>query len=226
MNCLIVDDDQLICTLLSHFCSKVTEIESITTANSGFEAIHLINNNRFDVIFLDFNLPDLTGREMVKIIPKETPVIMITSNKEFAAESYAFENILDYLVKPINFDRFFQAVQKLTKVIPSKKTENETLFVRDGNKLVKVDLKEVQFFKSEANYLAIVQDGRKLLTLMALKDIEPKLPDYFQRVHRSFIVNINKIDVIETGFVKIMGHQIPVSNSYDKLLLTKINLLN
>jgi len=226
MDCLIVDHDQLICTLLSHFCSKVTEIESITTANSGFEAIHLINNNRFDVIFLDFNLPDLTGREMVKIIPKETPVIMITSNKEFAAESYAFENILDYLVKPINFDRFFQAVQKLTKVIPSKKTENETLFVRDGNKLVKVDLKEVQFFKSEANYLAIVQDGRKLLTLMALKDIEPKLPDYFQRVHRSFIVNINKIDVIETGFVKIMGHQIPVSNSYDKLLLTKINLLN
>ncbi|MBP7643473.1 MAG: LytTR family DNA-binding domain-containing protein [Saprospiraceae bacterium] len=226
MNCLIVDDDQLICTLLSHFCSKVTEIESISTANSGFEAIHLINNNRFDVIFLDFNLPDLTGREMVKIIPKETPVIMITSNKEFAAESYAFENILDYLVKPINFDRFFQAVQKLTKVIPPKKTENETLFVRDGNKLVKVDLKEVQFFKSEANYLAIVQEGRKLLTLMALKDIESKLPDYFQRVHRSFIVNINKIDVIESGFVKILGHQIPVSNSYDKLLLTKINLLN
>ncbi|MBK8389503.1 MAG: response regulator transcription factor [Saprospiraceae bacterium] len=226
MNCLIVDDDQLICTLLSHFCSKVTEIESISTANSGFEAIHLINNNRFDVIFLDFNLPDLTGREMVKIIPKETPVIMITSNKEFAAESYAFENILDYLVKPINFDRFFQAVQKLTKVIPPKKTENETLFVRDGNKLVKVDLKEVQFFKSEANYLAIVQEGRKLLTLMALKDIESKLPDYFQRVHRSFIVNINKIDVIESGFVKILGHQIPVSNSYDKFLLTKINLLN
>ncbi|MBK8635530.1 MAG: response regulator transcription factor [Saprospiraceae bacterium] len=226
MNCLIVDDDQLICTLLSHFCSKVTEIESISTANSGFEAIHLINNNRFDVIFLDFNLPDLTGREMVKIIPKETPVIMITSNKEFAAESYAFENILDYLVKPINFDRFFQAVQKLTKVIPPKKTENETLFVRDGNKLVKVDLKEVQFFKSEANYLAIVQEGRKLLTLMALKDIESKLPDYFQRGHRSFIVNSNKIDVIESGFVKILGHQIPVSNSYDKLLLTKINLLN
>ena len=226
MNCLIVDDDQLICSLLSHFSSKVAEIGTITTANSGFEAIHLINNNIYDVIFLDFNLPDLTGREMVKIIPKETPVIMITSNKEFAAESYAFENILDYLVKPINFDRFFQAVQKLTKVIPPKKTENETLFVRDGNKLVKVDLKEVQFFKSEANYLAIVQEGRKLLTLMALKDIESKLPDYFQRVHRSFIVNINKIDVIESGFVKILGHQIPVSNSYDKLLLTKINLLN
>ncbi|HMS68116.1 MAG TPA: LytTR family DNA-binding domain-containing protein, partial [Saprospiraceae bacterium] len=76
------------------------------------------------------------------------------------------------------------------------------------------------------NYLAIIQENRKLLTLMALKDIEPKLPDYFQRVHRSYIVNINKIDVIETGFVKILGHQIPVSGSYDKLLLTKINLLN
>lgn len=226
MNCLIVDDDQLICSLLSHFCSKVAEIGTITTANSGFEAIHLINNNIYDVIFLDFNLPDLTGREMVKIIPKETPVIMITSNKEFAAESYAFDNIVDYLVKPINFDRFFQAVQKVTKAILPKKTDTDTLFVRDGNKLVKVDLKDVQFFKSEANYLAIIQENRKLLTLMALKDIEPKLPDYFQRVHRSFIVNINKIDVIETGFVKILGHQIPVSGSYDKLLLTKINLLN
>ncbi len=226
MNCLIVDDDQLICSLLSHFSSKVAEIGTITTANSGFEAIHLINNNIYDVIFLDFNLPDLTGREMVKIIPKETPVIMITSNKEFAAESYAFDNIVDYLVKPINFDRFFQAVQKVTKALPPKKSDTDTLFVRDGNKLVKVDLKDVQFFKSEANYLAIIQENRKLLTLMALKDIEPKLPDYFQRVHRSYIVNINKIDVIETGFVKILGHQIPVSGSYDKLLLTKINLLN
>ena len=226
MNCLIVDDDQLICTLLSHFCSKVPEIGSTTTANSGFEAIHLINNDRFDIVFLDFNLPDLTGREMVKIIHKETPVIMITSNKEFAAESYAFENIIDYLVKPINFDRFLQAIQKAIKIIPAKKVNNETLFVRDGNKLVKVDLQAVQFFKSEANYLAIIQEGRKLLTLMTLKDIESRLPDYFQRVHRSFIVNINKIDSIETGFVKIMGHQIPVSNSYDKLLLTKINLLN
>ncbi|HMS68986.1 MAG TPA: response regulator, partial [Saprospiraceae bacterium] len=127
MNCLIVDDDQLICSLLSHFSSKVAEIGTITTANSGFEAIHLINNNIYDVIFLDFNLPDLTGREMVKIIPKETPVIMITSNKEFAAESYAFDNIVDYLVKPINFDRFFQAVQKVTKALPPKKSDTDTL---------------------------------------------------------------------------------------------------
>ena len=104
--------------------------------------------------------------------------------------------------------------------------DKSRLFIKDGNKLVKIELDLVLFFKSEANYVSVVLSDRKILTLMALKELELKLPDYFQRIHRSYIVNLNKIDAIEHNMVTISDRTIPVSQSYEKELLRKINLLN
>ncbi len=226
MTCLIVDDDPLICDLIEHFCSKINDISSVTTTTSGFESINLINTSSFDIIFLDFNLADITGKDILEIISSKSCVIMITSNKGFASDSYNYDQIVDFLAKPIDFPRFFKAFQKAKNHI-SKNREKETrLFIKDGNKLVKIELESVKYFKSEANYISVVLKDKKILTLMTLKDLESKLPDYFQRVHRSYIVNLNKIDSINNNMVELGEDYIPISQSYEKELLTKINLLN
>lgn len=227
MNCLIVDDDPLICDLVEHFCSKTEEVTSVLTTQSGFEAVNLIQSNAFDLIFLDFDLPDITGKDILKMLDEKTNVIMITSKSEFAAESYDFEQIVDFLVKPIDFARFYKAIQKLRKNESKEQSSvADRLFVKDGNKLVKIVLKEVQYFKSESNYISIVLEGKKVMTLMTMKELAEKIPDYFSRVHRSFIVNLNKIEAIERGNILIGKQEIPVSETYEKDLLEKVKLLN
>ena len=226
MECLIVDDDPLICDLLNHFCSKVEAITSVTTTNSGFESINLINQKNFDLVLLDYNLPDITGKEILQLVGQHTAVIMITANKGFASESYEYDQIVDFLVKPIDFTRFFKGIQKAQKFLNGNEQSESQLFIKDGNKLVKVDLSEVLYIRSAANYVQMVLEKKKILTLMTLKEIEQKLPGYFQKVHRSYIVNVNKIDTIGTGELKINDEEISISDSYEKELLKKINLLN
>ena len=226
MQGLIIDDDPLICQLVNHFCGKIEDISSTTLSNSGFEALSLINKYEYDLIFLDYNLPDLNGEQLLGIIPHHTPVIMITSNKEFASESYNYEHIIDYLVKPIHFDRFQKSIQKVKKYLATYSATNNLLFVKEGNKLVKIVLEDVLFFKSEANYVSIVSGTKKIMTLMTVKELETKLPEYFQRVHRSFIVNLNKILSIEKNQLSIDKTKIPISHSYEKVLMEKIKLLN
>ena len=126
----------------------------------------------------------------------------------------------------MEFTRFFQSVNKASQRLKKSVEDKSRLFIKDGNKLVKIELDLVLFFKSEANYVSVVLSDRKILTLMALKELELKLPDYFQRIHRSYIVNLNKIDAIEHNMVTISDRTIPVSQSYEKELLRKINLLN
>ncbi|MFI1773694.1 LytR/AlgR family response regulator transcription factor [Thalassobellus citreus] len=226
MTCLIIDDDPLMCDLLEHFCSKIDDITSVVTTTSGFESINILNRSHFDIILLDYNLPDITGEDILKIVDKNAAVIMITSNKGFALESYNYNQIVDFLVKPINFPRFFKGFQKVKSFISKHKNKEDRLFVKDGNKLVKIDLEEVIYFKSEANYISVFFKDKKILTLMTMKDLEVKLPNYFQRVHRSYIVNLNKITTIGNSFIEINNEHIPVSQSYEKELLKKINLLN
>lgn len=226
MKCLIVDDDPLICDLLEHFCSKIDEIQSISIANTGFETINLINSYDFEIIFLDFDLPDITGKEILKVLQKNVAVIMVTSNKDFASESYNFDQVIDFLVKPLQFPRFFKGFQKARGYLNNKEKQNQRLFVKEGSKLIKVKMEEVKYFKSEGNYISVILQDRKILTLMTMKELEHKLPDFFQKVHRSYIVNLNKIDFIDNKAIEIEKEHIPVSHSFEKELLKKINLLN
>lgn len=226
MKCLIVDDDPLICNLLEHFCSKINDIGHVTIAVSGFEALNLINGSYFDLVLLDFDLPDITGKDILNSINPNTAVVMVTSDKDFASDSYNYPQIVDYLVKPIDFPRFFKGFQKAQGFMSLNSQKESRLFIKEGNKLVKIDLKNVKYFKSEANYIAVVLTDQKILTLMTLKDLEPKLPDFFQKVHRSYIVNLNRIDFIDGSAIDIENEHIPISQSYEKELLKKIDLLN
>lgn len=226
MKCLIVDDDPLICDLLEHFCSKVEQINSVTCAATGFETINLLNNTRFDLLFLDFDLPDINGRDILNVLSEETPVIMVTSNKDFGSESYNYDQIIDFLVKPVNFARFYKSILKAETHKKQKTPDQNGIFVKDGKKLVKIDLDEVKYLKSEGNYMSIVFSDKKILTLMTFKELASKLPPFFQKVHRSYMVNLNKIDSISNNALEIDKDHIPVSKSFEKELLKKIDLLN
>jgi len=225
MHCLIVDDDPLICDLLSHFCSKVDFISSITVTGSGFESVNLLGQNTFDLVLLDYNLPDITGKEILRLIDDDTAVIMVTAHKDFAPESYEYEQVVDYLVKPFEFARFYQAVQKAKNYKSRPESEN-ILFVKDGTRLIRVDLANVLLIKSAGNYAELHFDEKKVLTLVTLKELEHKLPGFFQRVHRSCIVNVRKIDSIANGELIIKQHEVPISASYEKDLMKKISLLS
>ena len=225
MHCLIVDDDPLICDLLGHFCSKVDFISNVTVTNSGFESINLIGQNHFDLVLLDFNLPDVTGKDILKLIAPSTAVVMVTAQKDFAAETYEFEHVVDYLVKPIEFTRFYKAALKSRSYLGTPETDN-ILFVKDGIRLTRVDLSQVLYIKSAGNYAELHFEKKKILTLMTLKELESKLPGFFQRVHRSSIVNVRKIDSIANGEVVINQHELAISASYEKDLMKKISLLS
>ncbi|MDN5216957.1 LytTR family DNA-binding domain-containing protein [Fulvivirgaceae bacterium BMA12] len=224
--CLIIDDDPLICDLLEHFCSKVELITEVTVSNSGFESVNLMGQYHFDLILLDYDLPDITGKQILPLINKETAVIMITSNKDFGYESYNYDQIVDYLVKPIEFARFFKGIQKACQKIASGPDRKGQLFLKEGNAFTKVALDETLFIKSAGNYLEFVFTNKKVMTIMTMKEVEQKLPPNFQRIHRSYIVNIEQIDSISNAEVKIKNHEIPISATFESELLRKINLLN
>ena len=226
MNALIVDDDPLICDLLHHFCSKVDAINEITVANNGLETINLINQISFDVIFLDYHLPDLTGEDILNVTDKSTAVVMITSNKDFAHKSYDYDQIVDFLTKPLEFNRFLKSIKKVLKFrMKSKDQVSSGLFIKDGTKLVKVDLDDVLYIKAAANYVQLQFSEKKVMTLITLKELESKLPNNFQRIHRSTIVNVNKITSISSGELQIGNENLSISDSYQEQLLDKINLL-
>ncbi|MCF7568842.1 LytTR family DNA-binding domain-containing protein [Sabulilitoribacter arenilitoris] len=226
MRCLIVDDDPLICDLLEHFCTKLGIIFNITISYSGFESITLINQNRFDLILLDYDLPDIRGKEILSILDKNVSVVMITSNRDFGHESYNYPQIIDYLVKPIEFVRFYKAIEKVKKQVKVGFNEQEHFFIKEGNNLIKIFIKDVLYIKSAGNYLEFYMADRKVMTIMTLKEVTSKLTSSFQQIHRSYIVNIDKVDRVSSEGITISDQMIPLSKTYEEEFFKKLNLLN
>ncbi len=225
MRCLIVDDDPLICDLLEHFCTKLDMAFEVTISYSGFEAITLINQNSFDLVLLDYDLPDITGKEILSIIGQDTLVIMITSNKAFGYESYNYPQIIDYLVKPIEFVRFYKAIEKFKKLIKTSSNQQEHFFLKEGNNLVKIPIMDILYIKAAGNYLEFYMIDRKVMTIMTLKEITSKLTADFQQVHRSYLVHVNRVDKVSSDGITISDKIIPLSKTYEDEFLKKLNLL-
>jgi len=230
MKCLIIDDDPVICDMLSHYLEKIEEVEFSLKAHNGIDALNLLNHQQFDFILLDLELPELSGPELLKSIETKLPVILITSSEDFALQSYEY-NVVDYLLKPIEFTRFYRAVIKVKNLLQTQKPlhsadeKKNEVFVKDGHNLVKVNLDEVLYLEAESNYISIKTPSRSLLTLVSMKKMEESLPEHFIRTHRSYIVNLHKIDKIENNAIIIGKTIIPVSSSYKETLMKRLNLL-
>jgi DNA-binding LytR/AlgR family response regulator len=216
LKCLVIDDDPLITDLLQHYCSKVDAIEYCLTCNNSIDGLQLLSNQQFDLLFLDYNMPSLDGKGLLELKQDKSKVIMVTSNAAFAVESYNYPNIVDFLLKPISFDRFYKAIEKLIEkpTVASEKSTKESFFVKDGNKWIQVRTEEILYIKSESNYVILYLEGKKIMSLLNLKDLETELPDHFFRTHRSYIVNSKFIDFISADEMSVLGVLIPISTKY------------
>jgi hypothetical protein len=222
MRLLIADDDPLVTDQLAHFAEKLGATE-VVVVHSGSEALTALRKGGYDLLVSDVHMPGLTGPELLATLGNTVPVIIVSGDKDFAVESYRY-NVVDYLLKPVDFAAFARAWNKVAER-SSTPVGDTTVFVRAGTEIVRVDLNDVRFIKSDSNYVRFVLADREVTSLMNLKDLERKLPSSFVRVHRSYIVNLRHIDKLDSQDIKIGRELIPVSDSYREDLLRRLALL-
>lgn len=226
MNALIVDDDPLVGLTLKHFLEKADPASCSSQVMDGAAALRELAGGKFDAVFLDLELPEVDGRQVLAAVPADLPVIVISCHTDFGAKSYDF-NVVDYLVKPLEFSRFHRAWQKLTACMGARLSiDAGAIVVRDGAKLVRIPLDRLLFFEAESNYTRLVCADRSLLALVSLKRLMETLPGGFWRVHRSYIVNARQIDQIEGTTIKIGAHKIPIGESYRESLFKRFAPVN
>ena len=224
ISCVIVDDEPMALNLVESYVEKTPFLSLKKKCSSAIEAMEFIKNEPVDLLFLDIQMPDLTGIEFSKMLPKETRVIFTTAFDQYALEGFKVEAI-DYLLKPFDYAEFLAAANKANtwfELVKGKKgsilsDEKEFLFVKSEYKQLRIKLADVLYFEGLKDYIKIwlKANPKPILTLMSLKSLEEELPDtQFMRVHRSFIVSLNNIDVIERSQIIINEQRITVSEQY------------
>lgn len=224
ITCLIVDDEPMALSLIEGYVLKTPFLELKQKCSNGLEALDFLNKEQVDLVFLDIQMPDLTGLELSKVISKDTKIVFTTAFDQYAIEGFKAE-ALDYLLKPFDYAEFLTAANKAKewfKLVRSKSgtishQNMEFLFVRSEYKQTKIKLNEVLYFEGLKDYIKIwlKDESKPVLTLMSLKALEEELPsDQFMRVHRSFIIALNEIEAVERGQVLIANKRITVSDQY------------
>jgi len=200
--------------------------------------LQLLSGGGLDAAFLDLELPGLDGASLLGSLPREVPVVIISASRDFGARSYDF-CVVDYLVKPLEFPRFYQAVQKLKeRLTPPRVMAGESvvaerqgvggreLFVKDGTRIVRLDLDKLQLLRAESNYVEFVSEEGSILSLISMKRLEEILPEEFIRIHRSYFINRAHLSKIEDGHVYVGRHKLPISQGYKEELMRRLRVIN
>lgn len=236
MNCIIIDDEATAVAIISQFCSKEDSLNVLEEFPNAIQAIKYLNQNQIDLIFLDIHMPDFTGFDFIETLKTPPKIILTTSDSNFAIQAFEYDCIVDYLVKPITAERFQKAIFKasskvveqpsntLTETIGS--ISNNDLYVNIDRRLIKIDIPSIYLIEAKGDYILIKTEDKNYTVHSTLKKIEDKLPKtLFLKVHRSFVININKIVDIEDNSVLIKKDVIPVSRSNRPELMKRLNLL-
>jgi two-component system LytT family response regulator len=231
---MIVDDEPNAVNLLEVLIGQTTGWHLLAKCLNALEAISFLKNQAVDLIFLDIEMPLLSGMELAGLLPPETAIVFTTAYKEHAADSYSF-NTIDYLLKPITLKRFIASTKKIEthfknhlppdkKYTDKKEAEDEDnyFFAKTGTELRKILLDEILYFESQKEYVKIVTSKFEVLTYRRLKDIEAQLKPPFTRVHNSFIVNIRQLSKIQASSIYIGDKQIPISDKFKDELMAII----
>src|ERR1700712_259801 len=220
MNCLIVDDNKIARATMKQLASQVKDISIAGECATAMDAYNFLQENAIDVLFLDIEMPGMTGLELTKNLGAKSPVIIFTtSKKEYAAEAFEL-NVADYIVKPVMPARFLQAVERAREICQSNTeevtlAEDEFIFIRDSNIVRKLKLQDILFAEAMGDYVKLFTPQKFYAVHTTLKAVEERLPaNNFLRVHRSYIIAISKIDTIEDGAIIINGKSIPVADAY------------
>lgn len=229
ISCLIVDDEFDAIDVITHYVQQTPILRLVKATDNPLEALQIIATQKIDLIFLDIQMPQLSGMDLVKAIDGKTKVILTTAYSEFAVEAYNHE-VVDYLLKPIPFPRFLMAVQRAARQINEAdaaflpESEEEYIFVKTESKgkLLKIELKEINYIEAANNYVVVHLGGKKTLVYTTMKEMEERLPrNNFIRVHKSYIVPVTKIAGIEGNklLLKNIKAEIIIGESYKPSLM-------
>lgn len=233
INCLIVDDEQGAIDVLSHYCKKVPFLNLVSTCLGPLEALDKIYSEKIDLIFLDIHMPELSGIDFMKLMKGRIRVILTTAYSEYALEGYDL-NVIDYLLKPIPFERFVSAVHKAKDILEPKeeqkavtenkasKVEDEFMFVKTESRMQKVKFDDILYLESLGNYVSIYTTNERVITLLTMKDAEDTLlGKNFLRVHRSYIISLNYVQYIEGNQIFMNPKTaIPLGETYRQKFFT------
>ena len=226
MKFLVADDDPLVCETMESYLLRLEDTQFCLKASDGLSALRLISAGGIDAVFLDLEMPGLDGESVLRAMTSSVPVVVISASAGFAARSYEFR-VTDYLLKPLEFPRVVQAVERIRERLASTKdaepigtngSANE-IFVKSGTRLVRLKLDQVLFLKAEGNYVEFVLEKGNVLCLMTMKRVEEIMPDGYIRAHRSYMVNWRKILKIEDNTLFIGPHRVPLGDAYRDALL-------
>ena len=230
IQCIIVDDEPVARGIIESYVEKIQNIHLVKSCKNVMEAFDVLQTTHIDLIFLDINMPEVSGLTLAKSIQKNTRIIFTTAYREYAVEGFDLQAV-DYLLKPIAFDRFLKAIQKYFDLHVSKsnaisketKEPSDAFFVRSERKMVKIRFGEILYIESLSDYIKIHTKDSTIITRETISNVEAKLPSNdFMRVHRSYIVALQRIDSYTNEFVEIRNKAIPISRSYKEIVLQKL----
>jgi two-component system, LytTR family, response regulator len=232
ITCLIIDDEPFARKLLEDFLQKVPGFTLAGSYSSALTALEILQKKKIDVIFIDVQMPDISGIEFLKTLEKKPQIVLTTAYAEFALEGFDLDAV-DYLLKPFDFQRFLKATHKIISRLnkttedqsPESTESSEYIFIKDGTKLVKVKLSEIQYIKGLREYVTVHTPDRKIMSLQSMKNLEQELPEYFVRVHNSYIISLHAIQTIGKGEIEVAGEKIPIGITYKKSFQEKLNAL-
>lgn len=238
IRCIIVDDEPLAVALLADYVSKTPGLQTVLRTTHVLEALQAVQEDKADLLFLDIQMPELTGIQLMKIIRKKCKVILTTAYAQYAMEGYEHD-VVDYLLKPVTLDRFLISVEKAKDRIRlstpplvdntaevSAPVRQDHIFIKTEYRIQRVDLSDINYIEALRDYIAIHISAGKILSLESMRHMEELLPESrFIRIHKSYIVNRDKIDYLERGRVVIGKEHLPMGDTYKEKVKLKLGLL-
>jgi DNA-binding LytR/AlgR family response regulator len=232
--CVIIDDEPIAREIIRNYILKINELEIIAEFKKATESISFLNENKTDLLFLDINMPEISGIDFARSLSNPPAIIFTTAYREFAADGFELQAI-DYLVKPIPFDRFLKAVNhyfklhgksaEMTTAETREKPEEEFILLKDSKKTHKVLLTDIKYIESDGDYIRFYLNSRKLMVRGSLSSMEAALPPaMFLRIHNSYMINLKKVNAITLFSVEIDGTELPISRSHKEKVLKILNM--
>lgn len=226
IRCLAVDDESYASDIIATFINKTPFLELVGTTTNAFEALSMVQDGKVDLVFLDIQMPELTGIQFLKICGRKCKVILTTAYPEYALDGFDLD-VVDYLLKPVSYERFYKAAIKAQQIIapaqyevvniPTPASVNDFIFVKGDtkNKFIKVNYDDILYIEGLKNYVSVYTSSQRIITYQALRELEVDLPKPpFYRVHKSYIISIEKIKMIDGNTLYIRDQSIPIGDTY------------
>ncbi len=223
MNCIIVDDDQMARVSLEMLCQKIENLTIDSVFDNGMSALNWLKENETDLVFLDIEMPDISGMDLVKNVENLPQIIFITGHTEYALEAFE-HHVTDFVPKPVQLPRLIKAVERAEELNNNVQKENQhEIFVRVDGRFVRISLDDILYIESLGDYVTFVTNAKKFIVHSTLKNIDEKISNNdFLKVHRSYIINITKVVDIEENNLVIKDKVIPISRAHKSILMKRI----